>query len=308
MLAGNRTARISSFAVAGLVLVKIIAGILTGSLSIFAQTADSAVDLFAVIVSFITLRVATKPADREHPFGHGKMETVAVVTQGMLVFLIGIIIAYFAVQRILHPSVLRYPEIGMAVMAFSILISLFLSRYILGSQQLEKSSFLTGTAKNMVADVYSALAVLAGMVVIRFTGWQILDPVIAILIVLWLFKMAVDIMRRSSPGLIDEKLPPAEEEIIKATIMEHCSQLLGYHRLRTRKSGYQRYIDLHLVVPRDTSVADAHRITEHLEQDIRRKLPHTSMIIHIEPCDNNCAECTFSCKQKQNLIKPDHGF
>ncbi|MCR4393621.1 MAG: cation diffusion facilitator family transporter [Dehalococcoidales bacterium] len=308
MLAGNRTARIASFAVAGLVLVKIIAGILTGSLSIFAQTADSAVDLFAVIVSFITLRVATKPADREHPFGHGKMETVAVVTQGLLIFLIGVVIAYFAVQRILKPSAISYPEIGMVVMAFSILVSFILSRYILGRREALKSSFLMGTAQNIAADIYSALAVLAGMVVIRFTRWYIIDPVIALLIVIWLFKIAVGIIRRSSHGLIDEKLPPAEEEIINATIMEHCSQLLGYHRLRTRKSGYQRYIDLHLVVPRDTSVADAHRITEHLEQDIRRKLPHTSMIIHIEPCDNNCAECTFPCKQKQNLIKPDHGF
>jgi len=307
MIAGSRTARVSSFAVAGLVVIKIIAGVFTGSLGIFAQTADSAVELFAVIVSFITLRVATKPADREHPFGHGKMETVAVVVQGLLIFLIGIIISYFAVQRILNPAVLRYSEIGMVVMAFSILVSLFLSRYMLGKQQAVKSSFLAGTAKNMVADIFSALAVLAGMVVIRFTGWQILDPVIALLIVLWLFKMAVDIMRRSSPGLIDEKLPSTEEEIINSTIMEHCSQLLGYHRLRTRKSGYQRYIDLHLVVPRGTSVADAHWITEHLEQDIRRKLPHTSMIIHIEPCDSNCAECTFPCKQKQNQVNPEHG-
>ncbi len=165
----------------------------------------------------------------------------------------------------------------------------------------------TATARNIAADIYSALLVLAGMVVIRFTGWNILDPIIALLIVLWLFKIAVDLIRRSSSGLVDEKLPPTEEEIINSTIMEHCSQLLGYHRLRTRRSGYQRYIDLHLVVPRDTSVADAHRITEHLEQDIRRKLPHTSMIIHIEPCNKNCDECTFTCKSKGNPVNPERG-
>ena len=160
------------------------------------------------------------------------------------------------------------------------------------------SAILEKNARATASTLYTALAVLIGQVIISFTHLAIIDLALALLISLWIFRLGIEVLRRSSPALIDQKLPQNEEEIISSTIMEHCSQLVGFHDLRTRKSGYQRYIDLHLVVPRNDSISEAHKITEHLEQDIRRKLPHTSMIIHIEPCENNCAECAFPCNLK----------
>jgi cation diffusion facilitator family transporter len=298
-MSGSRAVRLFVSVIIGLVVLKVAVGAVTGSLSVLAQTADSVIDLFAVVVSFITVKIAVKPADKDHPFGHGKVETIATATQALVIFLIGVIVVYFAIHRILNTTPLKLTEAGMAVMAFSILTSFLLSSFLLRNPRLAQSPFFKMNARNIAADIYSSTAVLAGLIIMVFTNWYILDPIIAILTTLWVFKLGIDMLRRSSPALIDERLPTNEEDIISSTILEHYSQLVGFHQLRTRRSGYQRYIDLHLVVPQNFSVAEAHGITEHLEQDIRRKLPHTSMIVHIEPCERNCGECSFPCQLRE---------
>ncbi len=298
--ASHRTAARITFAVIlGMVVLKVAVGVITSSISIIAQTADSFFDLSAVFISFVIIRVTSKPADTEHPFGHGKVENVASIVQSLVIFIIGFFIIYFSIQEIIQGSHVEFTEAGMAVMFLSILVSIFLSRYLFRVAQTTKSAALVMNARSISTVKYTASAVLIILLIIRFTNLTILDPIFALLISVWVFKEGVDVLRKSSPALIDEKLPPNEEEIVRSTIMEHCSQLVGFHALRTRKSGLQRYIDLHLVVPRNTSVAQAHDITEHLEQDIRSKLPNTSMIIHIEPCESDCAECAVPCSIKR---------
>jgi cation diffusion facilitator family transporter len=297
---GNRTAaRISLAVIIGMIVLKVAVGVVTSSISVLAQTADSFFDLSAVFISFVLVRTISKPADAEHPFGHGKFENVASTVQSLVIFIIGIVVIYFSITEIVGGATLRYAEAGMAVMVLSILVSVFLSRYMLRVARETGSAALTVNALSISTVKYTASAVLVGLIIARITGWNIIDPIVALLISLWILKEGVDVLRKSSPALIDEKLPLNEEAIISSTIMEHCSQLVGFHNLRTRKSGSQRYVDLHLVVPRNTSVANAHKITEHLEQDIRRKLPHTSMIIHIEPCEGNCTECAVPCNLKK---------
>jgi cation diffusion facilitator family transporter len=287
----SSAAKISLGAVIGLIAFKVAVGVLTGSISILAQAADSFLDLFAITVTFLAVVVATRPADEEHPFGHGKVENIAAVVQSGLIFIAGGLIVYSAIHRIITGATLEMTEAGIGVMAVSIVVSVILSRYLLKVSVATDSVALEANARNIAADVYSAAGVLVGLVVIRFTGLAILDPIIALLVSLVIFKSAYDVLRKSFGGLLDVRLPEAEENVIREAIIEHVGELVDYHKLRTRKSGGQRYVDLHLVMPRNVSLEDAHKMCDHLEQDIESRLRQASVTIHVEPCDERCEQC-----------------
>ena len=292
-------ARLSLAVVIGLVVLKVVVGVITGSISVLAQAADSFLDLFAVAIVFFAISIAIKPADEEHPFGHGKVENIAAIVQAMLIFAAGGLIVYSAVQRIIAGTTVELTEAGIGLMLISIIASVFLSRHLLKVSRTTDSIALQATAHNIAADVYSAAAVLAGLIAIRFTKLDILDPIIAILVALFILKVAYDVLRRSFGGLIDVKLPETEEAEIKSCIIEHYSAVVSFHKLRTRKAGSQRYIDLHLVMPKNASVEEAHRMCDHLEQDIKDRVPHTSVTIHVEPCGIECDQCTVICNLRR---------
>jgi len=293
--------KLSIIVIIGLIVLKVVVGALTGSLSILAQAIDSFLDLFAVAVTFLAVRIATKPADEKHPFGHGKAENIAAIVQAILIFLAGGSIIYAAVRRIMTGTTLELTEAGIGVMLVSIIASILLSRHLLRVSRLEDSLALQANAHNIAADVYSAAAVLVGLIVVRFTKLSIIDPILALLVAVYILKVAYDVVKNSFGGLVDVKLPEAEENAIRSAITEHFGrEVVGFHALRTRKAGSQRYIDLHLVMPKSTSVEEAHQMCEHLEQDIRSRLPHTDVTIHVEPCDENCDWCSFTCDTRQD--------
>jgi len=302
MFSGKRGAAILSIIVIiCLIVLKVVVGILTGSLSTMAQAVDSFLDLFAVAITFLAIRVAIKPADTEHPFGHGKAENIAAIAQAILIFLAGGSIIYSAIRRITTGATIALTEAAIGVMIVSIIASIFLSRHLLRTAKATESTALEANAHNIAADVYSAGAVLVGLLLVRFTGLSIIDSILAILVALFIFKVAYDVLRNSVGGLVDVKLPEEEEGIIKSAIIEHIGQLVEFHALRTRKAGSQRYIDLHLVMPKKTSVEEAHQLCDHLEDDICSKLPNTDVTIHVEPCDENCDQCPVTlklCKKK----------
>jgi cation diffusion facilitator family transporter len=287
----RRAAKLSLGAVIGLIVLKVVVGVITGSISVLAQAVDSFLDLFAIAITFFAIVVATRPADEEHPFGHGKVENIAAVVQAGLIFAAGGLIIYSAIRRIITGATLELTEAGIGVMLVSIITSVFLSRYLLKVSRASDSVALEANARNIAADVYSAAGVLVGLVVIRFTSLVIIDPIIALLVSLVIFKSAYDVLRKSFGGLMDVRLPEIEENVIKAAIMEHVGELVEFHQLRTRKAGSHRYIDLHLVMPKETSLEDAHRMCDHLEQDIKNKLQQASVTIHVEPCDEKCEQC-----------------
>ena len=294
-------ARLSIIVVIALVALKVVVGAVTGSLSILAQAVDSFLDLFAVIVTLLAIRIAARPADEEHPFGHGKAENMAAIAQAILIFLASGSIIYAAVRRIQTGATLELTEAGIVVMVVSIIASIFLSRHLLRVSRLTDSLALQANAHNIAADVYSAAAVLVGLLVVRFTGLSIVDPILALLVAVFILKVAYDVLRNSFGGLVDAKLPEAEETTVRSAITEHFGgEVVDFHALRTRKAGSQRYIDLHLVVPKDTSLDEAHRMCDHLEQDIESKLGNTSVVIHVEPCDGHCEWCSFTCGSRKS--------
>ena len=294
-------ARLSLIVVTGLIALKVVVAVITGSISILAQTVDSFLDFFAIAITFFAIGMAAKPADKEHPFGHGKVENIAAVVQAVLIFSAGGLIIYSAVRRIILGTTITLSEAGIGVMLVSIIASVFLSRHLLKVSRATDSPALEANARNIAADVYSSAGVLVGLVAIRLTGLNILDSIIALAVALFILKTAYDVIRKSFEGLVDVKLPEVEENIIRQCIATHESEIVSFHKLRTRKVGNQRHVDLHLVMPESVSVGEAHRLCDCLEQEIEAGLKRTNVTIHVEPCDEQCDRCPLSpdrCQQK----------
>lgn len=283
----------------GLVVLKLVIAFITGSISIFAQTADSFLDVIAVLIAFFSIRMAVKPADEEHPFGHGKIENISAVAQAILIFTAAGLIIYSAINRIITEEAIELTEAGIGVMAVSIIASILLSRHLLKVSKATDSLAIEAIGHNIAADVYSAAGVLVGLVAIRITGFVILDPIIALVVSIIILKSAFTVIRKSFHDLMDTRLPKSEEIEIASCLREHSGQLVGFHNLRTRKAGDQRFIDLHLILPRSASVEEAHRICDHLEQDLEDKLAHTNVTIHVEPCSVECDRCYVECNLRR---------
>jgi cation diffusion facilitator family transporter len=287
-------ARLAIVAVSLLIAMKVAASIVTGSIAIRADAVHSVIDLFGVIIGYTAIRIAGRPPDTGHPFGHGKAENIAGVVIPVLIFIAAIIIAYQAVTRLISGGVVGMVPLGIYVTAAAIAINLAVSWYALRVARATDSLALEATARDLFADVLSSAAVLVGLVLVQFTGIAILDPIVALLVAVLIGRTALLTLRKSFGGLMDIKLPQAEEDEIVAAIEKHVDLIVGFHKIRTRKAGSQRHIDFHLVVSKDISVERAHQLCDQLEQEIEERLSDTSVTIHVEPCDGNCQQCVTS--------------
>lgn len=288
--------------VLGLFAFKVLVGVVTGSISIWAQAVDSSLDIFAVVVTYLTVGYSSKPADREHPFGHGKAEAISAGIQAILLLGASAAIAYNAVQRIISPVRIEYAPAGAAVMLVSLLTSLFLSRHLFKIARATGSTALEANASNIRADVYSTGSVLVGMAFVSiWPGLTLIDPILALLVIGLILRATYRVGQMAFGELVDMKLPEEEENAVKAAITEHFGgEVVGFHKLRTRKAGSQRYIDLHLVMPRHATIEEAHHMCDHLEKDIRSRLHNTDVTIHAEPCDGKCGDCALkACRYKE---------
>lgn len=293
-------ARLMLYVVISLILLKAVVFWITGSMSIIAQAADSLLDVFAGIVTISTIRIANRPADREHPYGHGKVEDIGGVVQGVLIFIAGGTIIYSSVRRIIEGAAIEEAEAGIVAMLISIAASIFLSRHLRRVAKATDSTVLEANAQNIAGDVYSASAVLIGLLAFRLTNIVYIDSIIAIGMALYLFWIGYRAISRPFAELVDRRLSLEEESIIKACIEGHGEQLAGFHELRTRHSGSQHYIDLHLVINREVSLEDAHAVCDQIEKEIKDCLHDVSVTIHVEPCNGRCKECLAICSKLQN--------
>ena len=296
----SRAAAVSVASNSTLILLKIVAGILTGSISLIAEAVHSTMDLAAAIIAFFSVRISDNPADDEHPFGHGKAENVSGVVEGLLIFVAAGIIIYEAIKKIITGPRLEYVEIGIGMMALSIVVNVIVSRYLLKVAKHTDSVALEADAKHLTTDVLTMIGVLVGLVLARITGLAIFDPITALVVAAMIIKAAYDITKKSFGGLMDTRLPKSEEDTIAAIINEHANKLAGFHEMRTRKAGSHRFVDLHLVLPNKVSLEEAHSMCDHLEDDIKVKLTNVNMTIHVEPCDTTCQTCTVACTFRES--------
>lgn len=281
-----------------LILLKVGAGLVTGSVSVLAEAIHSSLDLAAAVIAFLSVRMSDKPADARHPFGHGKIEGISGFVEALLILAASGVIFYEAGMRIGTGTGIEFAEIGIGVMLVSILVNILVSRRLYKVSRITDSLALEADAGHLAADVYSSLAVVAALLIVRLTGLKILDPLVAIGVGIYILKIAYDLLRKSFGMLIDESLPLSEQTEIKACIMEHSRQLVGFHDLRTRKHGSQRHIDLHLVMARDASLAVTHQICDHIEADLKARIEQAVITIHAEPCRGECEQCSVSCPAK----------
>lgn len=290
----ENAAKLSIVAVSFLIAMKVVASIVTGSIAIRADAIHSVIDLVGAIVGFIGIKIADRPPDRQHPFGHGKAENIAGVVIAALIFIAAGTIAYQAITRLISGATVELVTVGIYVTAAAIAINLAISWYMMRVARATDSVALEATARDLTADVLSSVAVLVGLILVRLTGVALLDPIVALLVAILIFRTAFLTMKKSFGGLIDTRLPRPEERKIIACLGKHSGQLVGFHKIRTRKAGSQRYIDFHLVVSKDVSVEKAHQLCDELEQQIEARLSYTSVTIHIEPCDGKCEQCSLT--------------
>lgn len=298
----SSAAKLSIVSISLLILLKTIGSILTGSISIRADAIHSALDLVAAAIAFIGIRISDKPADEQHPYGHGKAENISGVMVGGLILVAAGTIVYEAIKRLIDGAALESIGIGITITAAALVINIFISWHLLRVSRATDSIALEASARHMITDVLSSVAVLVGLIVVQLTGLNIVDPIVALVVAVIIAKAAYDIIKKSFGGLIDARLPEADESIIRSTIMELGCKVVSPYELRTRKSGSQRYIELNLVMPSTASVQEAHTVCDQLEQKIEDRLPNTSVTIHVEPCNTECDQCTVSYRRPK--IRP----
>jgi cation diffusion facilitator family transporter len=286
--------------VIGLIILKGIVSWITGSLSILAQAADSFLDLLSGIITFAAVRAAEKQADYEHPYGHGKLEDFAGLAQGVLIGVAAAGIIYSSILRIINGAEMKMSLAGISVMVISVITSIFLSRHLRKVAKNTNSAAIEASASNINADIYSALAVLAGLIVLQFTGLAIIDPIIAIGMSIYILKIGYDTVRKPFSKLIDAKVPEEQERFIRDTIMKYKNEVVEYHQLRTRQAGDIYYIDLHVVMHKNIPLARCHDICSKIEEDIQKGMPGSSIVIHAEPCDGKCVECSATCPERED--------
>lgn len=293
-----KAARLSLLSNTSLIIIKLIVGILTGSVSIISEAIHSTMDLLAAIIAFFSVRISDKPADDNHPYGHGKIENISGVIEALLIFAASVWIIVEALKKIFNPGDIESVGVGFIIMFISAAVNFMVSKRLYKVAKQEDSIALEADALHLKADVYTSLGVGIGLFLIWVTNLTFLDPVVAILVAIFILKEAIELLKAAFNPLLDIKLSDDEIELIKNTISKYSSVFCNYHDLKTRKSGHLRYIDLHLVFPENKSIKEAHDICDKIEDDIATILNNTQVMIHLESSDKACS----SCKHSTNCI------
>ena len=279
-----------------LVLLKLAVGLTIGSVSVLSEALHSGIDLLAAVMAFFAVRSSAQPPDDRHTFGHGKVESLSGFVEAILIFVAAILIVTEAARKMAEGTHLETVDLGIGVMVVSALVNTLVSRKLLKVAKATDSVALEADGWHLTTDVLTSAGVALGLVAVRLTGVSALDPLIAIGVAIFICKAAYDITRRSLMDLLDTSLPQEEQSQILAALDEHKGELVGYHRVRSRKAGGQRHVDFHLVVRRDATVQQSHNLCNHLERHLRSSLgPRASLNIHVEPCRGRCEQCRLDC-------------
>ena len=269
---------------ATLIAIKIAAAAVTGSIAILTEAIHSLIDLVASVVAFVSVRKADEPADADQPYGHEKVESLAANIEGMLILVGAGIIVFEATHRLVDGSSVDSLGVGIAVMGFSVIANLGVSTVLSRQAREHDSAALEGDAAHLRADALTSAGVLFGLLLVEVTGIAAFDSITALVVAAVIVVAGVRIMRRSSGVLVDEALPDEEMNRIEAAIASaRTDEVAGYHKLRGRRAGARRYVDLHVQFRSGTSLERAHELAHLLRDSIEASLPSAEALIHVEP-------------------------
>lgn len=267
-----------------LTLVKLVLGLVTGSVAVLSEAAHSAGDLIASLVALIAVRTAARPADRDHPYGHEKAENLGAAIEGTLVLVAGLAVASEAVRRLVGgPPAIDHVPLAVAVMAGSALVNLIVSARLRVVAGATGSPAIEGDAAHLAADVCTSGAAALGLALVWATGWRPLDAIAALLVSAYVVLMGLRLVRRAGDVLLDSSLPDDEMAAIRRVLEGYATREgVSFHALRARRAGIKRHIDLHMVVPPETTVRAGHAMSGEVKGAVRAALPNADVLIHLE--------------------------
>lgn len=278
----RKTPLIAVGAAAFLVVLKAAGAVATGSLALGSAALDSLIDLFVSGANYLVLRRSAAPPDAEHAYGHGKFENLAALFQGVFLLGAGGSLVWAGVQRLIDRTVPRETGWGVAVLAISIVTSLFVSRVLTRAAEKIGSPALKADSLHYETDLWVNGAALGALLVIRWTGWAPADPLVALGVAVLVFRAGGSLTLEALGDLSDRGLPAAELDRIR-TVVASFPEVVGMHDLRTRRSGGQRFIELHLEIPRTTSFEDAHALMVRVLRAVEAELPRSKVFVHGDP-------------------------
>jgi cation diffusion facilitator family transporter len=293
-----QTASLSVLSNSVLVASKLVIGLMIGSVSVISEAIHSGIDLVASAVAYVSVRKSSQPPDAEHYYGHGKFEDISGAVEAILILLASFLIVREAYLKLVSGVEVADVSLGIAVMTASCIVNFFISQRLFRAARRTESIALEADAWHLQTDVFTSLGILIGLILIKFTGIKIIDPIMAIVVAIIILKAAIDLIRKSVRDLVDVSLPASEEKEIKEIIQKYSGNYFEFHAMRTRRSGSDRFIDFHLVVCQNVNIQQAHDLADKMEKQIMQEIPRSSIIIHLEPCENlnECDSCGKTIK------------
>lgn len=278
------TAALSVASNSVLILLKVIAGTLTGSIAILTEAVHSSIDLVASVVALVSVRISGEPADEGHLYGHDKVENLAAMIEAILILVGSLAMAFAATRRLIQGGSTQSLWLGIAIVALSTMVNLVVSGVISHNARVTRSPALAGDAAHLRTDALSSGGVVAALVLVKVTGQEWIDPVAALLVAGVILVAGLRLLARAGQVLMDRALPPAEMAAIDTAVGSFADRgIIGYHQLRTRSGGSQRYVDMHVQFRAGTSLEQAHLTAHDLQHEIATALGGADVLIHLEP-------------------------
>lgn len=278
-----RTATLSIAVSSFLIVTKLLFGFLTNSISIFASAVDSFLDLAASSVNYFSIKKAEKPADKEHRFGHGKAEGLAGIFQSFIVGGSSLYLIYVSVKRLIIKTPLQSLNVGILIMIFSTVVSFFLARYLKRVAKDTESVALRADGIHYSSDVYTNLGVILGLIIVKFAGLLLIDSLVSMGVALYIIWSITIIFREAVDILMDRELSKETVKEVERIILKHKPLVKSFHKMRTRRSGSEKFIEFHLVVDHTLSFVESHSLAEDIIKDIENTVPNSDVTVHVDP-------------------------
>jgi cation diffusion facilitator family transporter len=282
----TRYAWLSIAAAITTIVIKSAAYLLTGSISLLSDAVESVVNLVGALMALGMLTVAARPPDSSHTFGHSKAEYFASFMEGILILGAAVAISFTAINRLLYPSPMERMSVGLMISTGASIINFVAARVLMKAGRRHNSITLEADSQHLMTDVWTSVGVIGGLVVATATGWTVLDPMMAILVAINILWTGIDLVRRSVDGFMDVALSLDEQKIIERVMAKYRAFNVDFHALRTRRAASLRFLSVHMLVPGDWTVHDAHHLAENFEGDVRASLGEAIVSTHIEPMDD----------------------
>ena len=268
------------------IALKASAYLLTGSVSLLSDAIESLINLVAAVMALWMLSIAARPPDESHMYGHGKAEYFSSTVEGILILVAATGIAYTAVERLLEPVPLMQLGTGLGISFIAGSINFIVARILFAAGNRYRSITLEADAQHLMTDVWTSIAVLTGVGAVALTGWQVLDPLVALGVAINIVWTGIRLIRRSIAGLMDASLPEKDKLEIEAVLSKYREMGIEFHALRTRQAASRRFVSVHVLVPGGWTVHDSHHIAEDLESAIRQAIGDAVVFSHLEPVED----------------------